>query len=131
ANLVNPTFVADAPGAYSLQLVVNDGLVNSASDGILIVTANRPPIANAGPDQSDIPINGTVALDGSASTDPDGAPLTYSWAFVQRPAGSTATLVNATTATPSFTTDRQGRFRLSLTVSDGQAAASDNVDITT
>ena len=49
SEIRNPTFVADLPGTYVAQLVVNDGLVNSSSDIIVIRTANRAPIANAGP----------------------------------------------------------------------------------
>lgn len=42
----------DIPGSYTAQLVVNDGKVNSAADSMVVtaVTANRPPVANAGPD---------------------------------------------------------------------------------
>jgi hypothetical protein len=43
---------------------------------------NRPPVANAGVDQT-VPLSGShvahVQLDGSASSDPDNDPLTYSW----------------------------------------------------
>ena len=88
----NPTFVADLPGVYIAQLVVNDGLVNSSSDLIVIRTANRAPIANAGADIANVPLNTPVSLSGSASADPDGDAITYSWAFVQRPSGSAAAL---------------------------------------
>ena len=57
--------------------------------------------------------------------------ITYSWAFVQRPSGSAAALLNANTASPSFTVDIAGRYRVRLTVNDGQVSGSDEVDVTT
>ena len=47
--------------------------------------ANQIPIADAGVDQS-VNEGATVSLDGSASTDPDGNPITYLWTA---PAGIT------------------------------------------
>ena len=47
-----------------------------------VTPANRPPVANAGPDQTIIlPVN-SVTLDGSASTDPDGTITSYKWAKI-------------------------------------------------
>ena len=131
ATIVNPVFVADLPGTYIAQLLVNDGLVNSASDIVVIRTANRAPIANAGTDATNVALNTQVSLDGTASADPDGDPLTYSWAFVQRPSGSVATLAGAASATPSFTVDRAGRYTVRLTVNDGQVSGTDDVNVTT
>ena len=51
SNTVDPAFVADLPGTYTVQLVVNDGYVNSAPDTVAITTTNTLPVANAGPDQ--------------------------------------------------------------------------------
>jgi hypothetical protein len=133
ATLANPTFVADRSGTYVAQLVVSDGFVNSASDTVSISTANQLPIANAGPDQTGIPINTTVQLEGSGSMDPDGAPVVgYTWTFVSRPPTSSAILLNATTATPTFVADRAGRYRVQLVVRDALAdSAPDVVDVTT
>jgi uncharacterized repeat protein (TIGR01451 family) len=131
ADIRNPNFFADAPGTYIAQLVVNDGLVNSSSDLVVIHTANRAPIANAGADITNVALNTEVSLNGTASADPDGDPLTYSWAFVQRPSGSAATLVGTGTATPSFTIDRAGRYTVRLTANDGQLPGTDDVDVIT
>ena len=64
-------------------------------------------------------------MDGSRSTDPDGDPLTYRWAFSSKPAASRAELTDADTAAPSFIVDAPGSYVVSLTVEDGQAASSE------
>jgi len=128
---VNPTFVPDVPGTYDVQLVVNDGLVDSAPDTVLITTQNSAPVANAGPNQSQ-PNGATVTLDGSASSDVDGDPLTYSWTLTAQPASSTATLSGATTANPTFVIDISGTYVAELIVNDGTTdSAPDTVQITT
>ncbi len=49
---VTPSFTIDVFGDYVMQLVVHDGMVNSAPDTMTISTLNSPPVANAGADQS-------------------------------------------------------------------------------
>ena len=49
---VTPSFTIDVFGDYVMQLVVHDGMVNSAPDTVTISTLNSPPVANAGADQS-------------------------------------------------------------------------------
>jgi hypothetical protein len=130
-NIFNPTFSADRPGTYVAQLVVNDGMVNSASDAVQITTQNEAPVANAGSDQIDVPAGSPVMLDGRLSSDPDGDTLAYSWEFVARPTGSVAVLSGASTATPTFTIDRVGLYRIRLALSDPFVTAADSVDVTT
>jgi K319L-like, PKD domain len=116
---VKPTFVADLAGTYVAQLIVNDGTVNSRTPDTVTIIANNPPVANAGSDRG-VLLGDIVILDGSASTDVDGDPLTYSWTFISRPTGSTATLSGANTAAPSFTADQQGNYVVQLVVNDGK-----------
>ncbi|HET8891811.1 MAG TPA: PKD domain-containing protein [Candidatus Angelobacter sp.] len=118
ANTVKPTFVPDAPGSYTVQLIVNDGLVDSSPSTVTISTKNSPPVANAGPDQT-ITTGAMVQLDGSRSTDVDGDALTYSWSFVSVPAGSTATLSNSHIVNPTFVADKKGSYTVQLVVNDG------------
>lgn len=81
--------------------------------------ANRAPVANAGAAQTVEP-GTTVALDGSASKDPDASSLTYRWTLSSKPTGSTAVLSSQTTAQTTFVADVSGNYVASLVVSDGK-----------
>ena len=116
--VVNPTFVVDLPGMYVVQLIVNDGQLDSAPDTVVITTQNSRPVANAGPDQT-VLVDATVQLDGSKSHDVDGDTLTFRWAFTTVPTGSTATLVNPTLVNPTFVVDKPGTYVVRLIVNDG------------
>ncbi|HSF66015.1 MAG TPA: PKD domain-containing protein, partial [Nitrospiraceae bacterium] len=92
---------------------------------------NDTPIANAGRDQGSIRPGSRITLNGSASSDPDGDPLTYSWSFVTRPAGSAAVLTNPTSVSPTFMPDLVGDYVVRLIVNDGRVnSAPDTVLIT-
>jgi RHS repeat-associated protein len=116
---VRPTFQTDQPGTYVVQLIVNDGQVDSAPDAVTISTINSAPVARAGPDQT-VKRGQTVVLDGSHSFDADGDPLAYAWSLVSRPTGSIATLSNPTTINPSFVVDKSGKYVVQLVVNDGR-----------
>jgi len=118
ATSPTPTFVADKSGTFVVQLIVNNGIFDSAPSTVTISTLNAPPVANAGPDQS-ARINSSVQLDGSHSNDVDGDALTYSWSFVSIPTGSNAVLANPTSVNPSFTLDVRGNYIVQLIVNDG------------
>jgi hypothetical protein len=113
ATTVRPTIMPDVAGAYSAKLVVNNGGLLSNPDSVIVTAA-------AG-----------VTLNGSG-TDPDGQAITtYAWTMTQRPAKSAALLLNAATATPSFTADIAGTYKLSLIVGDGaKTSTADQVVIT-
>ena len=117
---MNPTFVADAAGSYTVQLIVNDRQVNSPPGTVHHGGAgNVAPVANAGPDQT-IAVGQTVTLNGSGSTDANSDPLTYAWSFVSRPAGSAAALSNVAAVQPTFVADAAGSYTVQLIVNDGQ-----------
>jgi len=99
-NSVRPSFPADLPGTYVAQLIVNDGTVDSAPASVTLTTANSAPTAHAGPDQS-VPLGSLVTLDGSASRDPEGAGLTYTWSLIGKPPGSSAGLTASNPPIPA------------------------------
>lgn len=128
---VTPTFILDKPGTYTAQLIVNDGAVNSSADTVTISTLNTKPIADAGEDKPGT-VGATFTLNGTLSSDPEGDPLTYQWSLTTKPATSTTTLQNPTTATPSFVLDKPGTYIGQLIVNDGQLASDpDMVTVTT
>ena len=120
ATSAKPTFKADLSGTYVATLVVSDGKASSelAAVSILAGTANLPPVAKPGANQS-VVVGSKVSIDASASSDPNGDSISYSWSLLFKPVGSNATLswvgVNA-----SFTADLVGTYLVGLTVNDGK-----------
>ncbi|HEX7114958.1 MAG TPA: serine hydrolase [Steroidobacter sp.] len=84
---------------------------------------NEPPTAEAGEDQT-IEFPATATLEGSG-TDPEGSTLTFAWTG---PSGVTFSAADAATTEVSF--PEPGTYTLTLTVSDGENSASDDVVIT-
>ena len=126
-NTAYPVICANVPGTYVVSLVVNDGKVSSAPSTVTITASatnlNSPPSASAGRAQS-VMAGSAVTLDGSASHDANGDPLTYSWTLIARPTGSTATLSSSTAIKPTFTADLAGSYVATLVVNDGKVNSS-------
>ncbi len=109
----------DVQGTYELQLTVTDGALFDSDTAVITADkANGLPVADAGPDQS-VTEGTVVTLDGTASTDPDGDRLGWSWALISRPGTSLATLSDPTVARPTFTADQAGTYEFELVVNDG------------
>lgn len=91
-------------------------------------TANSSPQANAGSDQTVTP-GFSVTLDGSASYDPDGDTLTYSW---QETTGSGTTISNSSEETAGLTAPSSaGSYIFKLYVRDGRGGLdSDEMTLT-
>ena len=120
----SPFFVADKIGEYRISLVVTDIHGSSSDpDEVVVSTQNSAPLADAGEDQA-ASLWDTVTLDGSLSSDPDGDPITFSWAVVSTPSVSSAALSDPNVAKPTFVADSPGDYIFSLTVTDSHNASS-------
>ncbi len=80
---------------------------------------NKPPIADAGPDQNTT-VAQTVYFNGDGSYDPNGVPLTYNWDFGD--GTSTGWQNNCST---SHTYNAVGNYSVILNVSDGKLTDED------
>jgi len=148
ASLVAPSFTADLVGPYTLRLTVSDGDL-STTDVVTIVAevpSNKPDgddcadhtectsgycdpatqqcatnVSPAAVISSNAPVDaGTaVLLDGSSSSDPESASLTYAWLIESAPAGSAAALDDDSGVAAQFTADLPGVYTVSLVVNDG------------
>jgi hypothetical protein len=90
-------------------------------------TGNSPPVADAGPDQLGA-APGPIVLDGSASFDPDGDPITFQWTQISGPDAQASGL---STNRATFTAAANANYQFRLTVRDdhgGQGVARVTVD---
>ena len=112
-------------GVYVFELTVTDNK-GATGKGQVTVTVtrriNQPPVAVAGKDQTiTLPVN-SVTLDGTGSSDKEGAIAAFKWTKFSGPAAGT--LNNASLANPTVTDMIEGVyvFELMVTDSDGLSA---------
>ncbi|MDJ0985798.1 MAG: CAP domain-containing protein [Desulfobacterales bacterium] len=136
------TFTITPDAGYSVAEILVDGVAatittsytfeNVSSNHTIAVSfaVNQlPPTANAGPDQSVVE-GATVTLDGSQSSDPNDAIVSYEWNQTNGPA---ITLSDADAVRPTFvaapvSADATVMFQLTVTDSGGDSD-SDTVEI--
>jgi hypothetical protein len=132
ADTAHASFVAPNPGSpgaslvFSLHVTDTFGLTSRDQTIVNVINAYKPPVANAGPDQT-VPALSSVVLDGSGSYDPEGSTVSYRWKQIS---GVPVTLSDPTAETPSFiapaNTGAQGSdlvFRLTVTDVNDQLSA--------
>ncbi len=127
-----PTHTYSALGSYSAVLVASDGEASSSPATATVTILNRPPVANAGPDQT-VRKETTTRLNGTGSSDPDGTITGYLWRQVS---GPSVRLRNASSAIADFRApEPKSRnpvtlvFELRVTDNNG-ATATDQVTVT-
>jgi hypothetical protein len=124
-----PTFTAPrATGVLTFALVVNDGTNASATDSVAITVQNRVPIANAGADRN-ATLGQAIEVDVSASSDPDGDALTYTWRQISGPAAAVTPLGNGRFSLAAVSTTSVRTY--GLVASDGELSSAEDLLIIT
>lgn len=134
----SPSLETDAQGSFELILEVCDPLARCSTDSAFAHSADRmaiqgqAPVANAGADQT-ISMGETALLDGTASFDPEGANMLYSWIFMSVPSDSNLVrqdISGRRSDTASFSPDAEGTYDLRLYVTDGALGDTDRMLVT-
>jgi|GEM_PF-4320300 len=109
----------DAELVFTLTVTDSQGLSDSDETIVLVRSgANRPPIANAGQDQT-VGIGSTVYLNAGLSYDEDGDPLSYEW--IQK-SGIMTTIYDNTSVIANFKApSSETKMEFLLIVYDGKA----------
>jgi len=137
-NIVKPTdsitkLKSLVVGTYKFELKVTDNGGLSAKDTTQVIVndppqPNRPPIANAGADQTiSLPTN-TITLNGNGSTDADNNITSYAWSKISGP--SSFNIVNANIEQTQVANLIEGVYQFELKVTDaGGLFSTDTVKI--
>jgi probable HAF family extracellular repeat protein len=135
-NIIAP-FVGGGGGTMTYQLTVTNalGLSANATVNIQIKVANHAPVASIVQPAQPFAEGSLVTIDASATYDPDGNALTYTWTQTQGPPGFGSIALNLTNpAKPTFTAPAVGapaKFQFELVVSDGQLTSVAIVNLQT
>ena len=119
-------------GTYrAIVTATNSTTTQGVTTTAYVTITNLRPVANAGVNQS-ATVSSVVALDGSASSDPDGhTPLAYRWT---QSGGTAVVLSNAIISQPTFTAPSAPAvltFTLAVTDARGLASATTSRTVVT
>ncbi|WP_201303864.1 PKD domain-containing protein, partial [Alcanivorax xiamenensis] len=130
-------FTPDVPGAYTVEMIVNDGEDDSAPKQRTFTArtgANEAPRAALAVDSGTVLVGDTAWFDGRDSSDPNDDPLEYIWTLFDKPDGSSAKLTfqNVTSddgavlvnARAGIVTDQPGAYVVMLAVRDSHGVTN-------
>lgn len=114
-------------GIYRFELKVTDDKGLLSNDTVRVIVnfqsqLNRPPVANAGADQTIILPTNNVSINAAASTDPDNNIASYIWTKISGP--SSFNIVNANGILTQGTNLVEGIYQFELKVVDAEGLFS-------
>lgn len=133
ANAASTSLANLVQGSYGFRLVVtdNNGAIDSDTITVTVNAAppppNQVPVANAGADISITLPNNSSTLNGSASSDPDGNIVSYSWSKISGPAQYA--IANASASTTALINLVQGSYHFRLVITDNNGAVDSDTII--
>ncbi|HVH14607.1 MAG TPA: PKD domain-containing protein [Candidatus Angelobacter sp.] len=116
---------SDPGGLWSLIVNATDSPTppNTGSASTAVTLQDRPPVASFTSTPSSAPTGTAITFDGTASYDPDGAVVSYSWAFGDGATGTGPVVTHSYTPAKTYT--------VTLTVTDnGGATGSTTSQVT-
>ncbi|MFN8498689.1 MAG: cohesin domain-containing protein [Anaerolineae bacterium] len=114
-----------SPGVHTITLQARDSTPMTSTVATVVEVVprtNTQPTAEAGPGRN-VGVSGSVRLDGSGSSDPDGDRLTYHWSVVSQPPDSTPVFSDASAVNPDFSANIAGDYEVALVVDDGKVSS--------
>ena len=116
STALNPARIFNQQGNWTIRLITSDGTATDTEIKTLVIS-NRAPVSDFTWSPSSIYTDTTVTFT-NRTTDADGDPLTYQWAY-QKP-GTTTWTDFSTGQHPSSIFDEKGTWQILLTTLDGR-----------
>jgi chitodextrinase len=112
------------PQYYRVCATDKAGNIDTGATASATPLTNRPPVANAGPDQTGT-VGTAIYFDGSASLDSDGSVVSYKYAF------GDGSVTSANAGVVSHVYGAAGTYTMTLTVTDNLGATSTDTALVT